>query len=335
MELLNDVRDLSRIGYGFMASKALFAALDLDLFTLLAGQPTTLEELALITQIPAPRLQTLMTALRALGLVGSADDGQLFNSPVARNYLSKSSPNYYGDYFRYQIDRQIYPHMEHLLPAMHGQHGPQFYELNVDPEEARHFSVAQHVGSLGPANLLSRHFGPVPWRRLLDVAGGTGAFTITLCHANPALTATILDYPNVCEVAAGYVSDAGLADRISVLTGDVRETDWPPHQDAVIMSYLLSAVAASDLAPLLRRAHAALAPGGTVVLHDFMVADDLAGPLSASLWLLFNVVSDPDAPQLTPGMLIEATLTAGFVQAEEFELLPGITRVVVARKSMD
>ena len=46
MELLTDVRDLSRIGYGFMASKALFAALDLDLFTLLARQPSTLDDLA-------------------------------------------------------------------------------------------------------------------------------------------------------------------------------------------------------------------------------------------------------------------------------------------------
>ena len=334
MELLNDVRDLSRIGYGFMASKALFAAVDLDVFTLLAGQPATLNELASTTEIPAKRLQTLMSALRALGLVGIDADGHFINSPAARNYLSKSSPNYYGDYFRYQIDRQIYPHMEHLLPAMHGQGGPRFYELTVDPEEARQFSVAQHVGSLGPASLLSRHFGSVSWRRLLDVAGGTGAFSITLCQANPALTATVLDYPNVCEVAAGYIDDASLADRISLLHGDARDTDWPASQDAVIMSYLLSAVAASDIATLLRRAFNALGPGGIVVLHDFMVADDLSGPTSAALWLLFNVVSDPDAPQLTPGMLIEATLTAGFVQAEEFELLPGITRVVVARKAV-
>ena len=130
----------------------------------------------------------------------------------------------------------------------------------------------------------------------------------------------------MCDVAAAYIADAGLADRISLLNGDARTTDWPANQDAVIMSYLLSAVAAPDIARLLRRAYDALGPGGIVVLHDFMVADDLSGPTSAALWLLFNVVSDPDAPQLSPGMLIEATLIVGFVQAEEFELLPGITR---------
>jgi SAM-dependent methyltransferase len=333
MELLNDVRDLSRIGYGFMASKALFAALDLDLFTLLARQPSTLEDLASAAGIPAKRLQTLTTTLRALGLVGVGPDGRFFNSPAAASFLSKSSPNYYGDYFRFQIDRQVYPHLTGLLPAMHGLAGPPFYGLAVDPEEARHFSVAQHVGSMGPAHLLSRRLGAVPWRRLLDVAGGTGAFAITLCRRNPSLTATILDFPKVCDVAAGYLAEAGLTDRIALLRGDARATDWPANQDAVIMSYLLSAVAEADLAPLLRRAHASLAPGGTLIVHDFMVTDDHAGPVSAALWLLFNVVSDPDAPQLSPGMVIEAARAAGFGDGEEFELLPGITRVVMARKA--
>lgn len=332
MELLKDVRDLSRIGYGFMASKALFAALDLDLFTLLARQESTLDEMAAATAIPAKRLQTLMTALRALGLVGIGTDGGFVNSPASANFLAKSSPNYYGDYFRFQIDRQVYPHMDGLIPALRGRAGRRFYDLAVDPDEARHFSVAQHVGSLGPAHLLSRRLGPVSWGHLLDVAGGTGAFSITLCHRNPALSATILDFPKVCDVAAAYIAEAGLADRIALLRGDARATDWPANQDAVILSYLLSAVAETDITPLLRRAYAALRAGGTLVVHDFMVTDDLAGPPSAALWLLFNVVSDPDAPQLAPGMLIGAARDVGFVDAEEFELLPGITRAIVARR---
>jgi len=170
MDLLTDVRDVSRIGYGFMASKALFAALDLDLFTRLARQASTLDELAEGTGIPAKRLQTLMTALRALGLVGIDTDGRFINSLAAADYLSKLSPSYYGDYFRFQIDRQVYPHMEGLLPAMHGRAGSPFYALAVDPDEARHFSVARHVGSLGPAHLLSRRLAPVDWRRTNSLA---------------------------------------------------------------------------------------------------------------------------------------------------------------------
>jgi hypothetical protein len=77
MELLKDVRDVSRIGYGFMASKALFAALDLDMFSILARGPATLETMAAAAGIPAKRLQTLLTALRALGLVGTDPEGSV------------------------------------------------------------------------------------------------------------------------------------------------------------------------------------------------------------------------------------------------------------------
>ena len=60
------------------------------------------------------------------------------------------------------------------------------------------------LGLLGRP-ISTRRLGAVPWCNVLDVAGGTGAFSITLCHANSELRATILDYPNVCDVAAVYV----------------------------------------------------------------------------------------------------------------------------------
>lgn len=315
-----------------MASKALFAALDLDLFTLIEKQAATIDELAGVVGIPVKRLQFLMTPLRALGIIGVSEQGRYINSPAAARYLSKSSRNYYGDYFRFQIDRQLYPAWLNLIPAMHGHSSPPFYDQFSNPEEARHFSVAQHTGSLGPAHLLAQRLGSIGWRRMLDVAGGTGAFSITLCLRNPALTATILDFPSVCEVAAGYIAKAGLTDRIALLAGDARVTSWPTGQDAVLMSYLISAVRESEILPLMHRAFESLAPGGALLLHDFMVTDDRAGPPSAALWLLLSVIGDPDALQITPGMLMQAALATGFVETQEFELLPGITRTVIAKK---
>jgi 2-hydroxy-4-(methylsulfanyl)butanoate S-methyltransferase len=332
MDLLQDVREVSRIGYGFMASKALFAALDLDVFSLLAQQPRTTGELAEATGIAPGPMQMLLTALRSLKLVGIDADGRHVNSPAAAAYLAKSSPHYYGDYFRFQIDRQIYPMWGNLLPALRGRPVARLYDQMRDPEEARHFSVAQHAGSLGPAHLLVRRVQAAGWQRLLDVAGGTGAFSITFCQRNPGLSSTIIDFPEVCELAAGYVAEAGLAGRIALQPGDARTAGWPGGQHAVLMSYLLSAVSASDIGTLIVKAFDALTPGGTLLLHDFMVADDGGGPPSAALWLLGNSIIDPGAVMLTPGRLIAAAEAAGFAHAAEFELLPGITRVVTAKK---
>ena len=77
----------------------------------------------------------------------------------------------------------------------------------------------------------------------IDVAGGSGAFSITLCHRFPNLRATVLGFPTVTPVAQRYITEAGLADRIGVLPGDAVQSPWPGSQDAVLLSYLMSAVA--------------------------------------------------------------------------------------------
>ncbi len=131
----------------------------------------------------------------------------------------------------------------------------------------------------------------------------------------PGLVATIVDFPSVCDIAADYVREAGVAGRIGFVRGDAREVAWPDGQDAVLMSYLLSAVSSHDLPRLLARAFRALRPGGTLRLHGFMVADDRSGPPLAALWLLLNAVTDPDAPSLTAGELAEAARLAGTLTA--------------------
>src|SRR5213078_99986 len=90
----------------------------------------------------------------------------------------------------------------------------------ADAREAERFSRAQHAGSLGPASLLARRVDLSGAGHLLDVAGGSGAFTITLCARFPDLHATILDFPNVATVARRYVAEAGIGDRVEFLPGN-------------------------------------------------------------------------------------------------------------------
>jgi ubiquinone/menaquinone biosynthesis C-methylase UbiE len=111
-----------------------------------------------------------------------------------------------------------------------------------------------------------------------------GADAIAFCRWKPELQATILDFPTVTDVARGYVEAAGMSERIGLLAGDAREVDWPTEQDAVFVSYLLSAVAGLDIPRLLASAHAALRPGGRLIVHDFMLDETRSGPSSAALF---------------------------------------------------
>ena len=332
MEPITDVRDVSNIAYGFMGSKALFAALNLDIFDHLAEAPKSLEALAADTGISARRLETLLTACVSLGLL-SCDGGRFANAPASRRYLVRSSPTYFADYYRFQINRLYYPMMDHIDAALQGEEITTMYEaVAAVPEHAHDFSVAQHAGSLGPAYMLAKRVELSACRSLLDVAGGSGAFSITLCQRNPNLSATILDFPKVIDIAQSFVTEADMDARIGFLPGNALETDWPVEQDVVLISYLLSAVHRDHVPALVERAMSALAPGGLLLMHDFMVDNDRTGPKSAALWLLVSLLHDKDAVSLTPDYLEGIATKAGFGEVSAQVLIPEITSLVRARK---
>jgi 2-hydroxy-4-(methylsulfanyl)butanoate S-methyltransferase len=327
---LNDVRQISNLAYGFIASKTLFAALNLDLFSRLSPRARTLTELTGEIGIPRHRLLTLLTACVSLGLL-SEIDGQYANAPASEAYLVRQAPAYFGDYFRFQVDRQIYPLLSGLDQALQGCAPRSLYGQMNDPEVAESFTRAQHAGSLGPASLLQKAVELSQARRMLDVAGGSGAFTITLCRRHPQLRATILDFPAVIEVAKRFVSEAGLEDRVDCIGGNAVTQEWPGSQDVVLMSYLLSGVAGSAIGGLLAQAFRALEAGGLLLVHDFMVDDDRSGPQNAALWFM-TFLFDPEAISFTPSDLVVLAEGAGFVDARVRDLIPGITRLLMARK---
>lgn len=332
---LTDVREISKLAYGFMASKALFAALDLELFGHIANGARDVAALAAATGVAEHRMQTLTSALVSVGVLARDGDG-LANAPATAAYLVPGAPAYFGDYYRFQIGRQIYPDMHHLLAGLTGDEDGLAHKAMsgwlADPARAADFSKAQHAGSLGPAILLSKQLDLSDATTMLDVAGGTGAYSIVFCRRNPRLNATIIDFPTVIDVARPYVEQAGMGERIALIGGDARETDWPRDQDVVLMSYLLSAVRGADIPGLLDRAYAALRPGGRLIVHDFMLDEARAGPSSAALFFLVYLANDPDTISFNVAELTPMIEAAGFAGLRDAVMIPEITMMIEARK---
>jgi ubiquinone/menaquinone biosynthesis C-methylase UbiE len=333
---IESAEELSSIAFSFMASKALFAGLHVDLFTVLSDGPKTAEELAKVVGIPVNRVVVLTTALVSIGLLSRTDDGRLENSPAAQNFLSSKSKYDFGDYLRYQIDQQMYPFLLQLNAVMNDKLSDEaiasYRHWMADQEQASVYSESQHAGSLGPGRSLARAVDLSEARSLLDVGGGTGAMTISLCKAYKNLHATIIDFPNVAEIGWRFISEAGLVDRVRYIPGNAVEVQWPGQQDAILMSYLMSGVPGQALETLLANAFEALNPGGTLMVHDFMVEDDRRGPALAALWQLQHMAFTPDARSLSVSWLSEAGKKAGFEIEKVDNLIPAMTKLVVFKK---
>lgn len=334
---LDDVRQISALTYGFIASKALFAAVDLDLFTRIEKGAATLPELASGTGIAANRLRTLLTVLKTVGLVSEAD-GRFSNAPAAATYLVAGAPAEFRDYIKVVNGGFLYDALRSLDKSMRGERvfpDKGFYEGLIYSEGGvggEAFSRAQHAGSLGPAQLMARRVDLGQAERFLDVGGGSGAYTLAFLRRNPKLKATILDFPETVETARRYAAEAGLSERVAHVPGNALITQWPGEQDVVLMSYVWSAVGGGDIRTLARNAFAALKPGGRVLVHDFMVDDRHEGPPFAAWYLLAAIPDNPEAECLTPSF-VEARLEEAGFQIERTEpMLAEITMLTTARK---
>ncbi len=331
MEPITEAEQISNIAFGFMASKALFVALHMNVFTNLSGKSKSATALAADAGVPENRMTTIMTALNAIGLVTREGD-EYSNSPGADAFLVQGARYDFGDYLRLQIDRQMYPFMQQLEGVVTDEMSPDdvdsYAKWMENEEEARLYSESQHAGSLGPGRSLARMIDFSGVDHLLDVAGGTGGLSIRLCEANKNLRSTILDFPNVIKLGEQKVAEVGLADRISFMGGNALETEWPTDVGAVLMSYLFNGVPGDAIPELARHAFDVIKPGGLFVVHDFMVEDDRSGPHLAALWQLQHLAFTPAAKSITPSWVSGVMEGSGFTNIQVEVLIPGMTKVV-------
>jgi 2-hydroxy-4-(methylsulfanyl)butanoate S-methyltransferase len=334
---VEEVSEISAITYGFMASKALFAALEFDVFTHIASGAGSLPDLAKATGIAKNRLVTLLTALKSLGLVAERD-GHFTNAPATARYLVAGAAGDFRDYVCLVNGAFGYESFRHLDAALRGKrvfpdkgfYEGLIYEAGIGGES---FSSAQHAGSLGPARLMAKRVDLSSRQRLLDVGGGSGAYSLAFCAANSQLSATILDFPQTIDTAKHYAREAALAPRIAHLGGNAITTDWPIGHDVILMSYVWSAVGDEDVRILAQRAMEALPPGGLVLVHDFMVDNAHEGPPFAAWYLLGSIIDNPNAVCLTPSYVEDVLRQVGFNVERTEMMLPGITMLTRATKA--
>jgi len=336
-DLTEDI-DIDRVAYGFMASQALFSALELQIFDHIAsnGAPMKAEQLMESCKVTAPRLLTLLTALTAMHALQKGPSGYSLSANASR-YLVSSSKHFYGDYLRLQIGQQFYKHMTALPDIMQGGKAPNYELLFSDEREADNYTRAQHNGSLATAAQLCKRVDFTGMQSLLDIGGGSGAFAITACRKYPSLQAKILEFPEVCKTGERFVAAEPLAvaKRIKYVRGSCLNT-WPAElgrdHDVALMSYVSESVPADDVPMIYGRAYERLRPGGMLIVHSFMVEDTLDGPELGALWSLQHVAVNADGLGLAPSLVTRMMQDVGFEAFQVDDMIKGMTKVIIGRK---
>jgi ubiquinone/menaquinone biosynthesis C-methylase UbiE len=126
--------------------------------------------------------------------------------------------------------------------------------------------------------------------RMLDVGGGSGAYAMACVRARPGLEAVVFDLPEILPITRRYVEEAGLADRVTLVAGDLTTDDLGRDFDLVLVSSIVHSFPLEENRRLVAKAARALRPGGQVVVRDFLMEEDRTGPLSSALFALNMLV---------------------------------------------
>lgn len=275
-----DPQAIFQLASGFMASKFLFAASDLGLFEALADAPTDLDGLAARTGLTRRCARIAADAMVALGLLGR-DGGDYANTPTAATFLSGATPADMRPLLRFW-DRISFPNWTDLTGTL-GRGRPSHQIFDIDPELVPIMSAGIEAATAGAAHAFARSAPVAPGGRLLDVGGGSGSWSIALAEVDTTVRATVLELPDVAEVARRRIADAGLVDRVDVVDGDVQAGEIPRGYDVFLVANVVHYWGPERNQALLRRIRAAAEQGSRIHLADFWTDATHSSPVPAAL----------------------------------------------------
>jgi SAM-dependent methyltransferase len=271
-------RRLNDMGLGFMQAGTLLGAIDLGLFDALGDGPLAPAEVATKLGLDEERTEKLITACAALELVERRGE-RIANAPDVDRFLVRGKPTYFGDYLVH-FGLGSFSGWSRLGEQLRSSAAPtrRYYDLTADAAQARALTESGYTGSQGTARRMARRFDFSRYHQLLDLGGGSGVYSIEACRANPSLRASVFDAANVCTVTREFIEKAGLSDRIEAIAGDFTSDPLPAGADVVLLCGNLHAYDSETARRVIRKAYDVLPSGGGMILCDYMIDADRAGP---------------------------------------------------------
>jgi hypothetical protein len=262
---------------------ALHAAVQLDVFTVMEDQRLSAEAVAEKLQADPRALAMLLNALTAMNLLEKS--GSIYaNTPEAALFLSRKSPAYIG---------YIIKHHHHLV-ASWSQLDQAVLSGKAIRTRATHSSDDAResflMGMFNMAMMLAPRIVPKidlsSRRSFLDMGGGPGTYAIQFCLNNPGMQAVVFDLPTTRPFAEATIGKYGLSDRIRFQAGSYLKDPVEGRYDVAWLSHILHGEGPEDCQGIIQKAASALSPGGMILIHEFILNNEMNGPLFPALFSL-------------------------------------------------
>ena len=305
---------LMQLAWGYAPPLIINAALHFRIFDVLANSPLTADALAAKVGASVRGITAILNALVGLELLVRNEDRYAV-AVESKAFLVPSNPGYLGGLFQHLI-QQALPQWIKLTEVVGSGRPP----LAVNQDKSGPEFFAEFVESLFPlsyraARLMGEHLG-IPQAKtpvsVLDIGAGSGVWGIALAQLSPQVKIRAVDWPAVLEVTMRVAQRQGVADRLTRVPGDLLEADFGTGHHVATIGHILHSEGEDRSRKLLRKTYAALAPGGTVVISEFMPNEERTGPPHALIFAVNMLLHTETGATYTFSEMSEWLREAGF-----------------------
>lgn len=340
LPLLDDLPyvELCNLGSSYVDSfkiNFLMAALKVKLFDDLVSEKTATDIISK-TGFDSNATKTVLDVLAAMGILEKSDQ-KYINSPMAQTYFVSDRETYFGE----------------TLVLMDGMYSPIYSGIDKIlregfPQSALSMaSGSEYIWALQARKISKMHRSGVvqqvvemvkrvpewsSFRKMLDVGGSSGLYTIGFVKAHPELRGVVFDRPEVVKAAKETIEEYGLSDRISELGGSYLVGPLGSGYDFIWASDCLN-FAWHQLEKPIALIYEALNPSGVFISSHFHVAKDRSGPLNGVLFAAWHWLSGEEM-YFYENQMSSEMLNAGFkqVQTIPFKSVLGFGQMDIGRK---
>jgi len=327
---------LMQMSWGFAAPLMVDAGVQLGLFDLLERRPSTIDEVAVATGASTRGLAVLMQGLLGLQLLSRDDGGRYALSPESAAFLVASKPeSNLSGLFRH-LSSQVMPNWLDIAEAV--RTGRSVMRRREQPKKTEAYFAAFVEGLLPlgwpAACTLAEHLkieesDDAP--RVLDVGAGSGVYSIPFALRSPAVKITAVDLEEVLQVTRRIAARYGLGDRLDTIVGDMATVDFGHGYRVVAFGQILHSYDAAGNCALLKKGFDALVPGGTIVIAEFLINADRAGPMASLIFAANMLVNTENGNAYTFGDIEAWLAQAGFTAIRTLNV-PGPWPLILATR---
>jgi len=316
----------------FMKSRVILTAAELNLFTHLHEKSSSAMELAGKLKLNTRALTRLLDTLVTFGLIKKRNTHYLLTDqgvPLAAHHPDTILP------FILHLNN-LWDNWSHLTEIVkNGPHRKPKPFLEKAEEDQRAFIGAMHVVGRKLSQEIAGAYDLKLFKRLLDIGGGSGTYSIAFLKKNPMLTGVIFDLKNVIPTTEERIKAEGLSNRLELVAGDFYHDELPRGCDLALLSAIIHQNSPEQNRALYRKIFQVLLPGGRLLIRDFVMDESRTHPPEGALFALNMLVNTPGGDTYTFLEIKRPLEEAGFMEVKMIRASQMMDCLVEANKPLE